>query len=275
LLAADSVPTMPIRRPRLALVLVALAVPVLGATAACTPLEFDTLTDGATRDQPITEVRVSGGSGDVTVDADASVKGVNLIRTVRYRGSKPAATYRFDGNVLYVDTACGSQCGASYVVRVPPRGHGDGVAVSGSNSSGNITVHSEGAVDVSVSSGDIEVTDVEGSVRTKTSSGNVTLVDIGGSVVVTVTSGDITGRGLRGANTEIQSTSGNVTLDLPGTGDVTVRATSGDVNVTVPDGTCQVHASATSGDTDVKVANGTAHRLDVTTGSGNITVKPR
>jgi DUF4097 and DUF4098 domain-containing protein YvlB len=265
---------MPIRRPLLALALVALALPLLGV-AACTPLEFDTLTDGAIQDQPITEVRVSGGSGDVTVQADASVKGVNLIRTVRYRGAKPGATYHFDGKVLFIDTACGNMCGASYVVRVPPRGNGDGVAVSGSNSSGNITVHSEGAVDVSVSSGDIEVTDVAASVKAKTSSGNVTLVDIGGNVVVTVTSGDITGRNLRGATTQIQSTSGNVTLDLPGTGDVTAHATSGDVDVTVPDGTCRVTAHATSGDTDVTVANGTAHLLDVTTGSGNITVKPR
>jgi hypothetical protein len=263
---------MRIRRPLLTLALVAL--PVLG-TAACTPLDFDTLTDGATQDQPITEVRISGGSGDVTVQADSSVKGVNLIRTVRYRGAKPGATYHFDGGVLSIDTACGSLCGASYVVRVPPRGSGAGVAVSGSNSSGNITVHSEGTVDVSVSSGDIEVTDIDGGVKAKTSSGNVTLVDIGGPVVVSVTSGDITGRNLHGATSDIRSTSGNVTLDLPGTGDVTAHATSGDINVTVPDGTCRVHADAASGDTEVKVAGGTAHLLDVTTGSGNITVNPR
>jgi Putative adhesin len=250
------------------------ALPVLGATAACTPIEYDTLTDGATRDQPITEVRVSGGSGDVSVLSDPSVKGVNLIRTVRYRGAKPGSTYRFDGDVLYIDTACGNMCGASYEVRVPPRGSGSGVAVNGSNSSGNITVRGEGAVDVSVSSGDIEITDIDASVKAKTSSGNVTLVDIGGNVAIIVTSGDVKGRDLRGATSNIQSTSGNVTLDLPGTGDMTAHATSGDIDVTVPDGMCRVHADANSGDTSVKVVQGTGHLLDVTTTSGNITVKP-
>lgn len=269
--AADTVPTMPIRRPLLALLV---ALPILAAAAACTPLEFDTLTDGATQDQPITEVRVSGGSGDVQVLSDASVKGVNLIRTVRYRGAKPGATYHFDGGVLYLDTSCGNFCGVSYEVHVPPRGTGPGVAVSGTNSSGNITVRGEGAVDISLSSGDIEITDIDASVHAKSSSGNVTLVDIGGSVFVTATSGDITGRDLRGSG-DIEATSGNITLDLPGTGDVKAHASSGDIDVRVPDGTCRVKTDTSSGDTEVKVANGTAHLLDLSTGSGNITVKPR
>jgi hypothetical protein len=269
--ALDTVPTMPIRRRLLPLLV---ALPLLGAAAACTPLEFDTLTDGATQDQPITEVRISGGSGDVSVVADGSVKGVNLIRTVRYRGAKPGSTYHFDGGVLYLDTACGNFCGVSYEVRVPPRGTGPGVAVSGTNSSGNITVRGEGAVDISLSSGDVEITDIDGSVKAKTSSGNMTLVDIGGSVVVTATSGDISGRDLRGSG-DIEATSGNITLELPGTADVTAHATSGDIDVRVPDGTCQVKTHTGSGDSEVKVANGTAHVLDLSTGSGNITVKPR
>ena len=103
----------------------------------------------------------------------------------------------------------------------------------------------------------------------------MTLADIGGDLAVNVTSGDIHGRDLRGATSQIRVTSGNVTLDLPGTGDVTAHSTSGDIVVSVPDGSCRVHAHSTSGDTNVTVATGTAHLLDVTTTSGNITVKPR
>jgi DUF4097 and DUF4098 domain-containing protein YvlB len=102
----------------------------------------------------------------------------------------------------------------------------------------------------------------------------VTLVDIGGSVVVIATSGDISGRDLRGSG-DIEATSGNITLDLPGTGDVKAHATSGDIDVTVPNATCRVTAHTSSGDTDVKVDNGTAHTLDLSTGSGNIKVLPR
>ena len=262
---------MPIRRP---LLVTALALCVLGGAAACNPIDYDTLTDGATKDQPLTEVHIQGGSGDVTVVTDSAVKGVSLIRTVRYHGTKPGDTYHFDGTVLSVDTGCGTYCSASYEVRVPPRGTGPGVTVTGSNASGNITLTGAGRIDVSTSSGDLDITDTDGPVTAKTSSGNATLSDIGGNLVLTVTSGDVHGRDLRGATSEIRVTSGNVTLDLPGTGDVTAHSTSGDIEVTVPDGTCRVHAASTSGDTHVNVATGTAHLLDVTTTSGNITVKP-
>jgi hypothetical protein len=263
---------MPIPRPLLA---TAFALTVLGAAAACTPLEFNTLTDGATRDEPITAVRIDGGSGDVSVVTDASVKGVDLVRTVRYRGTAPGATYHFDGSVLSLDTGCGSNCGVSYKVRVPPRGSGPGVTVNGNNSSGNITARGTGAVDITLSSGDIDISDVDASVSARSTSGNVTLLRIGGNVVVHASSGDVHGTDLRGATSTIDVTSGDVTLDLPGTGDVTAHTTSGDVVVMVPDGTCQVHAGTHSGDTSVRVAQGTAHLLDVTTTSGNITVKPR
>jgi DUF4097 and DUF4098 domain-containing protein YvlB len=56
---------------------------------------------------------------------------------------------------------------------------------------------------------------------------------------------------------------------------VKAHASSGDIDVRVPDGTCRVKTDTSSGDTEVKVANGTAHLLDLSTGSGNITVKPR
>jgi hypothetical protein len=262
---------MPIRRP---LIVTALAVCVLVAAAACNPIDYNTLTDGATKDQPLTEVHISGGSGDVKVVTDSTVKGVNLIRTVRYHGNPPGDTYHFNGTVLSVDTACGDFCSASYEVRVPPRGTGPGVTVTGNNSSGNITLHGAGRIDVSTSSGDLDIADTDGPVTAGTKSGNVTLSDIGGNLVVNVTSGDVDGRDLRGATSQIKVTSGNVTLNLPGTGDVTAHATSGDINVTVPNGTCQVHAKSTSGDTTVNVSTGTAHLLDVTTTSGNITVKP-
>src|SRR5215831_8156241 len=186
---------MPIPRPLLA---TAFAVAVLGAAAACTPLEFNTLTDGATRDQPITEVRIDGGSGDVSVVTDDAVKGVDLVRTVRYRGTAPGATYHFDGTVLSLDTECGVNCGVSYKVRVPPRGSGPGVTVSGKNSSGNITTRGTGAVDVTLTSGDIDIADVDATVSARSTSGNVTLLGIGGNVVVHASSGDVHGTDLRG-----------------------------------------------------------------------------
>jgi hypothetical protein len=262
---------MPVRRPILA---TAIALCVLGAAAACSPFEYDILTDGLTSDQPVTEVHIKGGSGAVKVLPDSGVKGVNLIRTVRYHGSAPGDTYRLDGSVLSVDTGCGVYCSASYEVRVPPRGSGPGVTVTGSNASGDITIRGAGRVDIGVSSGDVEVTDVDQPVTVTSTSGDLTLGDIGGTLVATVTSGDVHGRNLHGGTSTIQVTSGDVTLDLPGTGDVTAHATSGDINVTVPDATCRVHADSRSGDTRVTVAAGTGHLLDVTTASGDVTVKP-
>jgi hypothetical protein len=257
-----------------------LAAVTLAAAAGCN-LVYDTLSDGVVKDIAVTEIHIDGGSGNVVVIPDTSVTGLDLRRTVRYRGAKPAPedTYRIEGGVVTVSTSCAGisrDCSASYELRVPPRGSGAGIAVTGSDGSGNVTVTGVGRVDVTIGSGNLEVTDAAGSVTAKSGSGNTRLADIAGDVTVNASSGNVFGRNLHGNQVNVRVSSGDVTLAVPGTSNVTAHTSSGNIEVTVPDHSCQVVATADSGKVNVRVTSDptSAHTLNVSTGSGDITVKP-
>jgi Putative adhesin len=245
----------------------------IGAAAGCTGI-FNRLEDGVVRDGAFTGVSITGGSGDVTVATDPTVKGIDIRRTVRYLKNSPSIddTITFTGAVVTLKTDCGSQCSASYQVRVPTAG----LKVDGSNGSGNIRLQGVSDVDIELGSGDVTVDGASGTVRVKAGSGNVELADVAGPVTVNSGSGNMTGTNLRGANTTIDLSSGNVSLDVPGTGDVKAVTSSGDIDVLVPDHACRVTADSSSGDLSIQVSTDTAstHLIDLRTGSGNVTVKP-
>lgn len=244
------------------------------AMAGC-GVAWNYLEDGLIRDDRVTEVHITGGSGDLTVIRDDAVKGIDIRRKARYRAGVPRDTMRVEGGTAQLASDCGPACSASYEVRVP---YGErGVKVTGDVNSGNVTLSSVSDVDIKVDSGDIEINGASGAVAIEADSGNITLTDIAGDVRAVVDSGDIEGQGLRGSKVSTQSDSGNVTLTVSGTGDVTVNASSGNVTVSVPDRTVVITADTDSGDRTIKVAESTtagAKRLDLRTDSGNILVKP-
>lgn len=252
---------------------------VLGAAAVAAVsltgcgVVFNSLQDGLIRPDTVTEVRLTGSSGDLRVVRDDSVAGVDIRRTSQYRGDGPRENMRVENGVVFVDTDCGAMCTSSFEVRLPHREAG--VKVTGDISSGDITLHDVSDVDLHVSSGSIEVTDASGTVKAEATSGDVTLVNVAGNATVTVTSGDIEARGLRGATNRMESTSGDVTLSVSGTGAVSATATSGNVSVTVPDRTVIVTADVGSGERRVDVTDGPtgSPRLDLRTGSGDIVVR--
>ena len=53
----------------------------------------------------ITEIRISGGSGDVAVRAGTAEQ-TKITRVVR-RNTNPGESYRLDGTVLHLYTSCG------------------------------------------------------------------------------------------------------------------------------------------------------------------------
>jgi len=248
---------------------------ILAVAAGCNIVQ-DTLEDGSVSRTPLTEIGISGGSGDITVTPDPSVTGADIRRTVHYRGSRPGQTSHLDGTVLSLDTSCSGVCSVSYVVRVPPRGTGAGIAITGDNGSGDVNLAGVGSVHVSVGSGNIDIRDVAGAVTSKTGSGDVRVSDVGGDASLTSSSGDVTGRNLRGSHNTVTASSGDVVLDLPGTGDAMVRTGSGNIDVTVPNNTVRVTADTGSGERNVDVATkpDSALLFDLHTGSGDINVKP-
>lgn len=244
---------------------------VLVAAGACGPAS-KILEDGEQLPDRVSEVRISGGSGNVTVRADALVSGVDIRRSVRYGRAAPGKTTRVEQGVLHVATDCGDECSASYEIRLAR-----GVRVTGENGSGTIDVRGVSDVDVRVGSGEIRVNDASGAVVARTGSGRIELANIAGDATVTTSSGAVDGRDIRGARIMIEVESGGITLDLAGTGDVSARTDSGSIEVRVPDGCCRVTAETGSGKQTIEVATnpGGVSEIELFTDSGDITVRPK
>ena len=96
-----------------------LALTGAGLVAGC-DLRPNTLEDGLSQPDAISEVRITGGSGNVTIVGDGTT-GVEVRRIARYRSAKPGQSMTVAGGTLNLDTDCGVDCSASYEVRVEPR----------------------------------------------------------------------------------------------------------------------------------------------------------
>jgi Toastrack DUF4097 len=256
------------KRPFRVLSLVSLAVAAAALSAGCNA-SLNTLEDGLSQPDRITEVRVSGGSGNVTITGDGTT-GVEVRRIAQYGAVKPDQSMTVAGSTLNLNTDCGLHCSASYEVRVSR-----GVRVTGSNDSGNVTMRGVSEVDVQVNSGTITVDGATGTVAVRADSGNIDMSDVAGMVRATVSSGNIEGRNLRGGQTILETDSGNIDISVPGTGDLTASADSGNVRVRLPNRCCRIITSADSGNVDVKVQQDaeSTHLVELKADSGNIEVR--
>lgn len=219
----------------------------------------------------ITEIVVGSGNGDVTVKTSAATA-TTIKRTVRYHGDEPGRTYRLEGTVLHVDTACGNNCTVDYEIEAPA-----GVAVRGELGSGNVDLSGISTVDITVGSGDIRVSGATGEVQAKSDSGDITVADPAGSTRLVAASGTITGRGLGRAAVNADAASGDIDLELTHPGSVTAHTSSGNLSVRVPDGHYRIRAAADSGDEQVNVPSdsGASAVLDLTADSGDVSVTRR
>jgi putative adhesin len=208
--------------------------PIAVAAAAATVLAgcgvtrhtFDSAVPGK-----ITRVVLEGGNGAVTLRIAAGAT-TRITRTTT-RSSDPGKTYHLDGTVLRVDTSCGLRCSEDYDIRTPGR-----VAVSGKLASNKLTLDGISTADVSVSSGNIEISGATGAVRART--------DIG-SIKVTLTAA----------------------------ASVTAKTSSGNVTVAVPPGKYRVKAATAAGGkvrSAVTDTDGAADTLDLGTSRGNVTI---
>jgi hypothetical protein len=242
--------------------------------------------DSAVQQVAITEIKILGGSGSVTVRPGEAGQ-VRIDRRVQYTRDRPGSTTDVDGGTLTLHTDCPKRCWVNYEVSAP-----SGVRVSGSNGSGLVDLTDVGAVSVIVGSGvirvhraggdvnvqtgsgQIEIGDVHGDVTAKTGSGSIKLLTVSGIVVAHTGSGAITGGGL-GGRTTVHSSSGSVTLNVASVQDVVADTESGTIRVGVPStGHYRVTATTGSGNVDLRIPNdpNAEHHLELHTGSGAITV---
>ena len=226
------------------------------------------LTFSDTEKVKVTEIVMTGGSGDVTVRT-AAINETRINRIVHHNAD-PGQTYRLDGTVLHIDTNCGHDCSVSYEIEAPT-----GVAVRGELRSGDVGLTGVGATDVTLTSGDIMVRGATGTVQAQSTSGDITVMDSKAAVTIQATSGDIRAMNVGGGPVSARVTSGDVDVKLTEANSVTAEANSGDVNVIVPAGSYRVGADTGSGDDRVVgIVNDPSAKnvINVHTGSGDATI---
>lgn len=224
-----------------------------GGLAACGSLNQKSFEDDSALSGKITSVRLENGSGGVTVNGTDGGS-PSLHRKVQYDNgdNKPSGpTHRIEDGVLILG-GCSGSCSVKYTVQVPA-----GIPVSGEVSSGEVSLHKVGAVNVSAGSGDITLEDVSGAVKVKT------------------TNGEISGKGLAGGGIDTNTGSGDIHLTPSKPQNVQITAGSGDVSLTVPPASYRVSVKTGNGDKDIKVPNDPSgtYEIGLKTGSGDVSVK--
>ncbi|MFJ9409563.1 DUF4097 family beta strand repeat-containing protein [Streptomyces sp. NPDC101393] len=200
----------------------------------------------------ITSVRLDSRSGSVTLNGGKDVSKVSVHREVEYHGDRPkGATHRVEDGVLVLG-GCGKDCSVSYTVDLPA-----GLPVNGETSNGAIHLTGVGAVKVTTSNGAIDLKGVRGPVDVETADGR------------------IHGTGLSGKGIKAKTSNGAIELTPTTAQNVRADTSNGAVTVTVPDGTYRVRTETSNGHKDIGVTDDPAgaHRLDLTTSNGAITLK--
>ncbi|AEV82316.1 liaG [Actinoplanes sp. SE50] len=248
---------------RVALLLAAASV---AALAGCDGVVGAKMTFDDTEKTKVTDIVLSGGSGDVTVTTGA-VGETHIKRIVR-GGNGSGPSYQLSGTTLTLPTDCGFNCSVSYEVDAPA-----GVAVHGSMRSGSTSLTGVGAVDLKLTSGDVVIDHATAPVKVKATSGSVTVTGAP-AVTLEATSGDLAAREIAGP-IDARVTSGDVDLELSRPASVTAVVTSGDLMLRVPVGSYQLKEHATTGDEHIEGITDdprSPNVLDLRARSGDLTV---
>jgi Putative adhesin len=247
--------------------------PVALAALALTACRFDVadnqFSDDHTMSQSIDRVNVADAVGDVTIEVGSGP--VTVHRDVHYRDAKPGSTASLAGQTLNI-ASCGNNCSVDYRIRVP-----QGTSVTGSLSSGSLSLTGVESADVRSESGSVDFNGVRANASATTESGSVRASGVGGDLSVRTESGDVDVSGLRGTRTSAQSSSGDVTVSTESAQDVDARTASGSVTLTVADGPYRVITSSNDDKADVRLPSdpGARHILRASSDSGQVTVSGR
>ncbi|RJO73350.1 hypothetical protein D5S18_19075 [Nocardia panacis] len=233
----------------------ALALAGLGtiAVSSCSTVQPTHIEDSATLTQQISSIRLDMEAGGVNVEGRADAGPVALKRNFSYHGAKPSdVTYRVENGQLVLG-GCGTDCAVTYTLTVPVN-----LPVSGSTTTGAITLSRVGSVDVSTHDGHVQLDNVAGPVKAETSNGR------------------IQGQAINGSKVEAKTSNGSIDLTLAVAQDVRATTSNGSVTLAVPNGNYQVSAETTNGRKNIDVPNTPAgqYHLDIRTSNGQITVKP-
>lgn len=209
-----------------------------------------------------TRLHVEVGTASVRLTSTDGSE-IRVQRTVRHGWRAPQIEERTDGARAVIEADCpgflGGGCDVRYDIAVPA-GHD---------------------VELSASSGDLEVRGIEArSLRTTVSSGRTTIVDVDGPLEIRSSAGEVSAIELRSGRVSADVSSGSVRMDFSAAPtDVAVSASSGSVTVQLPSAgnPYRVQATSSSGDAriDVPTDPGSPRSVEVSVSSGDVDVRPR
>jgi DUF4097 and DUF4098 domain-containing protein YvlB len=221
------------------------------------------------------EVRITAGSGSITVVAEARLdvfvddQGVvdpaedGAYEVTASRRSRSFTVRCPEGSSVMVGTRSGALhlTGALGPVRA-------------TTMSGSITVDRAASVDLRAMSGSITVGSCAGDCRVKTKSGS-THVGTAGSAEIHIGSGRVVVDHVEAA-ASVRAVSGSVTIEAGGRGPIQIETMSGSINVTLPNG-CKpsVRAKSLSSRPKIDCETGEDCRVTVKTLSGAVSVRCR
>ncbi|MFF3440647.1 hypothetical protein [Streptosporangium sp. NPDC002721] len=189
-------------------------------------------------------------------------KRLDLERTLLWFQDRPVVTEEWDGRTLRLGVSCpdGPVCQADYVLSVPA------------------------ATDVEATShrfGTVSVSGIQGDLRLSTAVGDVIVDGTGGALRVRAQTGNVIGAGLRSAEADVETGTGDVDLGFavpPDDVSAVVRA-AGNVEVRVPDGPeyeegYNVRTSTGNATVEVRRDPSAPRRITTLTGTGRLSVLP-
>lgn len=197
-------------------------------------------------------VKVTGGHESGSITARAKVKGTNpddakakaAMYTLVIEESDHTVLVRQPRNVNYqVDMVVQLATKAMVEVRsdsgaVEIKDTGGGAKVA--SQSGDVLLRGiDGTIDVSIQSGNLEISDSKsGAASVESKSGQVQITNLDGNLNARCASGDFKVQGWTGKTFSVESVSGDVSVDLPNpvSGTVNIRTVNGDTNLGLADG---------------------------------------
>lgn len=133
-----------------------------------------------------------------------------------------------------------------------------------------------GAVAVTTSTGKIDIAGTSESLRTEASTGSVEVAGVSHEVTVETSTGSVNLdlRDVRSVRTRSATGSQDIGVAGPQPELVESRTSTGGIEITLPDGTYQVHAKSNTGRTEVTVPNNStsAHRVSAESSTGAIRI---
>lgn len=193
------------------------------------------------------DIRISGGKPESKVHAKARFRAATI----------EDARAKAQGYDLVIE-----ESETAITIKQPP--------ISGMSVDLDISLSEIGALEVTATSGDVEIEHIQGSVRVTSRSGDLKLASVKGMIETTTTSGEVHLDDCEGPTISVQDTSGDVRVRRA-KASLNIRAASGDVELDGCEGR-SIAAETVSGTIQIDLLSPLEGTLNVRTVSGDASI---